>query len=46
MRNYNIQNYIRYINDVEKSIKRIGEKPWHEYTRDELTDKHLLAEHR
>ena len=36
MRNYNIQNYIRYKNDVEKSIKRIGEKPWHEYTRDEL----------
>ena len=36
MRKYNIQNYIRYKNDVEKSIKRIGKKEFNEYTRDEL----------
>ena len=36
MKKYNIQNYIRYKNDVEKSIKRIGKKEFQEYTRDEL----------
>tara|TARA_B100001250_G_scaffold152151_1_gene130606 strand:- start:2033 stop:2788 length:756 start_codon:yes stop_codon:yes gene_type:complete len=36
MKYYNIQNYIRYKKDIEKSIKRIGKKPWEEYTRDEL----------
>jgi RNA polymerase sigma factor (sigma-70 family) len=36
MKHYNIQNYIRYKNDVEFAIKRIGIKDWHEYTRDEL----------
>jgi RNA polymerase sigma factor (sigma-70 family) len=37
MKNYNIQNYIRYKNDVEQSIKRIDKnKQWHELTRDEL----------
>ena len=36
MKNYNIQNYIRYKQDLEKSLKRIPKKPWDEYTRDEL----------
>jgi len=36
MKNYNIQNYIRYKNDVEASIKRIGKKEWNEYTKEEL----------
>ena len=36
MRNYNVQNYIRYKDDLEASIKRIPKKEWHEYTRDEL----------
>ena len=36
MKHYNIQNYIRYKNDLESTIKRIENKDWHEYTRDEL----------
>ena len=36
MKNYNIQNYIRYKNDLEKSIKRIPIKHWPDYTRNEL----------
>ena len=36
MKNYNIQNYIRYKNDLEKSIARIPKKEWVDYTREEL----------
>jgi|TARA_B110000444_G_scaffold232333_1_gene240954 RNA polymerase sigma factor (sigma-70 family) len=36
MKKYNIQNYVRYKEDVKDSIERIGKKPFHEYTRDEL----------
>ena len=36
MKHYNIQNYIRYKNDLEATLKRINKKDWHEYTRDEL----------
>ena len=36
MKNYNVQNYIRYKEDLEQSINRIPNKEWHEYTRDEL----------
>mgnify|MGYP003110823321 CR=1 FL=1 len=36
MKYYNIQNYIRYKNDLEATLKRISKKDWHEYTRDEL----------
>ena len=32
----NIQNYIRYKNDVETSIEKIENKDWHEYTSSEL----------
>ena len=36
MKHYNIQNYIRYKNDLEATIKRIPKKEFHEYTRNEL----------
>jgi len=36
MKNYNIQNYIRYKDDVKVSIKRVEGKEWDEYTRDEM----------
>lgn len=41
MKKYNIQNYIRYKNDVKKTTARIGDKIWSEYTRDELIVKFL-----
>jgi RNA polymerase sigma factor (sigma-70 family) len=36
MKHYNIQNYIRYKNDLETTLKRLSKKQWHEYTRKEL----------
>ena len=36
MKHYNIQNYIRYKNDLEATLKRVAKKDFHEYTRDEL----------
>ena len=36
MKHYNIQNYIRYKKDLEATIKRIPNKEFDEYTRDEL----------
>jgi len=36
MKHYNINNYIRYKNDVDVTIKRIGKKEFNEYTRSEL----------
>ena len=36
MKHYNIQNYIRYKNDVEATIKRINKKDFQDYTRNEL----------
>ena len=36
MKHYNIQNYIRYKEDLETTIKRIPKKEFSEYTRDEL----------
>ena len=36
MKHYNIQNYIRYKEDLEANIKRISKKEFSEYTRDEL----------
>ncbi|MEN8836173.1 MAG: sigma-70 family RNA polymerase sigma factor [Polaribacter sp.] len=41
MKKYNIQNYIRYKDDVKKTTARIGDKIWSEYTRDELIVKFL-----
>ncbi len=36
MKHYNIQNYIRYKNDLEVTLKRLDKKDWQEYTRNEL----------
>ena len=36
MKHYNIQNYIRYKNDLEATLKRTPNKEFHEYTRNEL----------
>ena len=36
MKNYHIQNYIRYKKDLERKIKSISKKDYHEYTRDQL----------
>tara|TARA_R100001082_G_scaffold82528_1_gene49384 strand:+ start:54 stop:809 length:756 start_codon:yes stop_codon:yes gene_type:complete len=36
MKNYNIQNYIRYKLDLQETLKRISKKDWKDYTRDEL----------
>ena len=36
MKHYNIQNYIRYKNDLEAVLKRVEKKDWQEYTRNEL----------
>jgi RNA polymerase sigma factor (sigma-70 family) len=41
MKYYNIQNYIRYKNDVEVAVKRLPKKEWHEYTKSELEIKFL-----
>ena len=41
MKSYNIKNYIRYKEDLKQSIKRLDDKPWEEYTRDELIIKFL-----
>ena len=36
MKKYNVQNYIRYKQDLSQAIKRIPKKEWNEYTREEL----------
>jgi RNA polymerase sigma factor (sigma-70 family) len=36
MKHYNIQNYIRYKEDLEVTLKRLKRKDWHEYSRNEL----------
>jgi RNA polymerase sigma factor (sigma-70 family) len=41
MKKYNIQNYIRYKEDVKKSIYNLEGKFWDEYPRDELIVKFL-----
>ena len=41
MKKYNIQNYIRYKNDVKQAVARLEGKFWDEYTREELTTKFL-----
>jgi RNA polymerase sigma factor (sigma-70 family) len=41
MKHYNINNYIRYKKDVEATIKRMPEKQFSEYSRNELTTKFL-----
>lgn len=39
MKNYNLENYLRYKRDLEASMPE--DKPWNEYTRDELIIKLL-----
>ena len=39
MKNYNLENYLRYKRDVEDNMPK--DKPWNEYTRDELIIKLL-----
>jgi len=41
VKSYNIQNYIRYKEDIKQSMSRIDGKFWDEYTRDELIIKFL-----
>jgi len=41
MKNYHIQNYIRYKNDLDQCLARIPEKPYQEYTRDEFITKFM-----
>lgn len=41
MKSYNIQNYIRYKEDIKQSMSRLENKSWSEYTRDELIVKFL-----
>jgi len=41
MKHYNIQNYIRYKKDLESALKRLEDKPWDEYTRNELVIKFM-----
>ena len=41
MKKYNVQNYVRYKEDVKKSILNIEGKFWDEYSRDELIIKFL-----
>jgi len=41
MKKYNIQNYIRYKDDVKQSVNRLEGKFWDEYTRNELIVKFL-----
>jgi len=41
MKKYNIQNYIRYKDDVKRAVARLEGKMWDEYTREELTVKFL-----
>ena len=41
MKKYNIQNYIRYKEDVKQAIARLENKIWDEYTREELMIKFL-----
>ena len=36
MKHYNIQNYIRYKEDLEITLKTIERKDWEDYTRNEL----------
>ena len=41
MKHYNIQNYIRYKKDLESCLKRLENKLWNEYTRNELVNRFM-----
>ena len=41
MKKYNIQNYVRYKNDISAAVKRLPNLPLDDYTREELTIRFL-----
>jgi RNA polymerase sigma factor (sigma-70 family) len=41
MKKYNVPNYVRYKEDLKKSLKLIKDKHWGDYTRDELIIKFM-----
>jgi len=41
MKHYNIQNYIRYKEDLKATLLRLPDKPWEGYTRNELVIKFM-----
>ena len=41
MKKYNIQNYVRWKLDVERKLKKLGDKSWEDCNRDELIVKFL-----
>jgi RNA polymerase sigma factor (sigma-70 family) len=41
MKHYNIQNYIRYKEDLKSTLNRLPDKLWDEYSRDELIIKFM-----
>ena len=41
MKKYNIQNYVRYKNDISAAVKRLPKLPLDDYTREELTIRFL-----
>ena len=41
MKKYNVTNYIRYKEDLKRSLKLIEDKPWPEYTRDQMIIKFM-----
>ena len=43
MKKYNIQNYIRYKEDVKQAVARLEGKMWDEYTREELMIKFFFT---
>ena len=41
MKKYNVQNYIRYKQDLDQAMKRVPKKDWCDYTKDELIIKFM-----
>ena len=41
MKKYHVQNYVRWKHDMSASLKRLEDKSWEEYSRDELITKFL-----
>ena len=41
MKKYNVQNYVRYKLEVERKLKKLGDKSWQDCSREELVSKFL-----
>ena len=41
MKKYNVQNYVRYKLEVERKLKKLGDKSWQDCSREELVTKFL-----